>query len=496
MRYINKYTRNKMRPLTATVAIALTLASTLSAQTEVKRVLKGSMKLVYKVKPQNVDNFWDMFSDGVFYGRFRINSFINKPDHETATRKSTWTAGFGGSLIYKSAYFHGVGMTAGLYTSQNPWHISQSEVPYLKGDRETFSRYDAMKTGNFNMTVLAQAYLEYKIAKSDFKLGRQIFESRLTASNDTKMIPNTFEGISYTGRNFSKTKIKLAYFTRQKLRDHTTFHDILSYDSSNTAEYSQWTENDDPAMHKGLTTAKLQAKGIHSRLIVAQVDNHSIKNLKLMLNYTAVPKLVSSATIDAYYAIHLPDRFVLIPGVRYMQQFDNGAGAIGGANLKANATDYKDPNSVNGKLYGARLDLRRAGFLGRVGYTYIADEGDLIAPWRGYPTGGFTRAMAQYNWYANTKSYMLRLGYNFRQMGINTFARYAIQDFDNAKPGTPADHNAIEWNITKTFASLPDLYLKARAEYVSYKSGIHDINGAVKSSPSYGDYRLEVNYLF
>jgi len=485
-----------MKRLGIGILIVGVIISTLNATTKVKRVLKGNMTLVYKVQPPRVNNFLEMFSKGIPYGRFRTNSFIDKAQVETNNRRSTWTTGVGGSFIYKTAYFKGFGATVGLYTSQNPWHINQSEVKYLKGDRGTLSRYDALRTNNFNLTVLAQAYLEYKRYKSDIKIGRQIFESRLTASNDTKMIPNTFEGISYIGKYFPKTTIKLAYFTRQKLRDHAAFHSVLSYDTSNEAAYSQFTQNDDAGMPHGLTTAKLAKRGITPRLIIAQINNKSIKNLKLMFNYTSVPKLVSSITLDAYYKIYLPDGFAVIPGFRYMQQFDGGAGTIGGPNLKDDSIGYINKTSVNGKLYGARLDVRRSGFLGRLGYTYIANEADIIAPWRGYPTGGFTRIMGQYNWYANTASYMLRLGYDFKQIGINTFARYAVQDFDNNKPGTPADHNAIEWDLTKTFASVPNLYLKLRMEYVSYKSGTRDMLGNIKSAPSYGDYRFGINYLF
>ncbi len=485
-----------MKKLSISLSVIMILISTLYAKVQIKRVLKSNMILVDKVVPKQVDSLLDLFSGGILYGRIRTNSFINKPQIQTLNRKNTWTTGFGGSLIYKTAYFKGFGATAGLYTSQNPWHVNKLELQYLKGNRGTLSRYNAFKSGNFNMSVLAQAYLEYKIKKSDIKIGRQIFESRLTASDDTKMIPNTFEGISYVGTNLLKTKIKLAYLTKQKLRDHAIFHDVLAYNASNTTAYSQWSQNDDAAMLRGLTTAKLAKRGIKTRLIIAQINNKSIKNLRLMLNYTLVPQLVSSITLDAYYKINLPDQFAIIPGMRYMQQFDKGAGVIGGANLKNDSTDYINQRSVDGKLYGMRLDIRRDGFLGRFGYTYIANEADIIAPWRGYPTGGFTRNMAQYNWYANTKSYMLRLGYNFHKLNVNTFARYVVQDFDNNKPGVPADHNAIEWDLIKTFPSIANLYLKLRVEYVSYKSGIHDVLGKVKSAPSYGDYRFGINYLF
>jgi len=43
-----------------------------------------------------------------------------------------------------------------------------------------------------------------------------------------------------------------------------------------------------------------------------------------------------------------------------------------------------------------------------LGYSKIADKADFTTPWRAFPTGGYTRAMGQTNWYANTSSYLLR----------------------------------------------------------------------------------------
>ena len=59
-------------------------------------------------------------------------------------------------------------------------------------------------------------------------------------------------------------------------------------------------------------------------------------------------------------------------------------------------------------LLGVRCDLALDNLQLRLAYTKVADKADIIAPWRGFPTAGFTRAMSQYNWYANTKSYMVQ----------------------------------------------------------------------------------------
>ena len=458
------------------------------------------MTTCYRALPGDTKNLTEIFTKAKIYGRIRINTFLYKPRGETSKGKKNWAAAVGGSMIYKTARYGGFGMTVGLYTSQNPRHMPREEIPFLKGGKDTLSRYDAMTRGEFGMTVPAQAYLAYRISRTDFRIGRQIFESRTTASNDTKMIPNTFLGYSMKSEEFPKTTLKLGYFTRQKLRDHIRFHSVLSYGDDPADPYSRWRQNDDSAMHRGLTESKLRAAGIRPHLIVAEIKNSSLKNLHLLANYTVVPDLVGSFTAEACYRFPIEEGYILTPGIRYIRQFDKGAGRIGGANLHNDPVGYHDPDSVKGGLYALKLDLWHDDWKIRLGYSKTADKADLIFPWRAFPTAGFTRAMGQYNWYANTATKMLRFDYDLGASGLvpgtYLFIRYAMEDFDDSKPGTPTDCDVFECDLQKRFASLPNLYLKVRIAAVEGKSGIHAINGVPKSDPSHYDYRLELNYLF
>jgi len=268
--------------------------------------------------------------------------------------------------------------------------------------------------------------------------------------------------------------------------------------------YEVFSENDDSAMHIGLTQSKLDALGIDDRLIIMELRNHSIENLIVRMNYTAVPELVSSAMVQADYAftmLHLD----ITPAVRYMYQFDNGAGAIGGATLKGPlfTKGYRDPESLDSWLVGARVDIANDAWRVRLGYTQVADKADIIAPWRGFPTSGFSRAMAQYNWYANTKSYMLRADYDFDSAGlipgVQAFMRFVIQDFDDEKIATQADSTVVTVDVLKEFESYPDLYVKLRmAHVVSDKDTMVEIKGnrVPKANKSYDEVRFEINYLF
>jgi len=493
-----------------TVLRILLLSGLLFAEdSPVKRTLQSSMKESYIILPSDVDRFQEMFSEGKFYWRARFNSFAFKWGEElnagdTAVRKDHAIAALGGSAIYKSAYFNGFGFTVGGYTTQSRGTLSSDEAFLYKGGKDLLSRYDYITKGREGISVFAQAYLEYHQSKTYVKAGRFIFESFLTASNDTKMIPNTFEGLSLETTDIPKTIFKAAYLDKQKLRDHSEFHEVLAIaDVINDDLYFKFSENDDSAAHFGLVKSKLDALGINDRLMIMDARNHSVEHLVLRMNYTALPELLSSAMVQADYEMNFLD-LDLTPALRYMRQFDNGAGAIGGANLKTLTDGYTDPDSLDSWLLGARVDVSNHVWKLRFGYTQIADKGDLVAPWRGFPTSGFSRAMGQYNWYANTKSYMIKADYDFDNAdlipGIQASMRYVIQDFDDRKIGTPADSNVLTLDVLKEFTDYPGLYMKFRAAHVvgNDHTPVEDNNLHVKNKldPSYDEVRFGIDYLF
>ncbi len=462
--------------------------------------IRCDMVHLYNEDPPEVNSIKDMFTQGIFYGRMRFNSFgiVWRDEMQSATnrtRANHATAGIGGSAIYRSAYLHGFGFTAGLYTSQGKGTLKQSEAYLYRSGRDVFNRRDVLMKGKHNLTSLAQAYLEYKSPMVSIKAGRQIFESFLTASNDTKMIPNTFKGLTLNGNLTPKTKLNMGYLTKQKLRDRSRFHHVLAVGDDENVRYSFFTQNDDAGMHRGLTLSKLEARGIQDKLIVLEAQNTSIEYLSLRINYTAVPKLISSMMFQADYRLYMGG-WSIIPGFRYMQQFDNGAGDIGGANLRNLTQGYTDPDSLSARLYATRIDLVQDAFKFRFAYSKIADKGDIIAPWRGFPTGGYTRAMAQNNWNANTQSYMMQLDYQFKSISeFKIMSRFAIQDFDDKKIGVQADSNVFTLDLLKGLGGSA-YYLKSRFAYVRGDADTVAANGVTKADPSYTELRLEVNYLF
>jgi len=480
--------------------IAAVSCANVSAAKEPKVELKSNRTLIFKKSPSAVDEISKVLSEGMFYGRLRVNTFKWDWKEESSKNQDNWAVGIGGSILYRSAEFRGFSGMIGLYTSQSPWHMDDSDVGFLKAGKDTTSRLSVKTTGDWGMTVLAQSYLQYRINKTFMRVGRQIFESLLTKSNDTKMIPNTFEGYTLVSKDLPKTTLKVAYLTSQKLRDHTSFHDVITFQDESK---KSWANNDDSAINKSLSYNAFKAEGmdVDHALVVLEAINRSIKNLKLMANYTAVPDVVSSATIEGSYTLNF-GKFKLIPSARYMQQFDDLDAKLGDvANLKANVIGYSYPTSLDSYLFAVKLDIKTPyAWKLRFGYSKIADEADIIAPWRGFPTGGYTRAMGQYNWYANTKTYMTRFDYDFGKAGLvpglTGMVRYAIQDFDDNKPGVQADSNVIHLDAIKKFKSVPGLEARVRVGLINGDDNTVAMNGIVKSDPSYNEYRFELNYLY
>jgi len=497
--------RNMIKLAAGAAALLMVTTSVSADEAKPKRQLKNNMIVKTNITPKSVDNLSDMFKEGVFYGRLRMNSFKWDWGNDN-NNLDNHAFGLGGSMRYKTASFMGVSAMAGLYYSDSPFEalrISQANIGTVKAGKDTFSRYNVKNSGNYSMTVLAEANLQYKISDTKIIAGRQIFESVITRSNDTKMIPNTFEGTVVEMKEIPNTRIRGAYFTAQKLRDHTEFHDVITFKDS---AGDSWGNNDDSAIHKGLSFNNFTTAGKDTahELIVIDAVNKSVKGLKVAVTYAGVPGVVSSIIGEVNYKIALPNGYSLTPGVRYMHQMDDGGGAVGGATLKGSlGTDksptsnlgYSDRYTLDATLAMARLTLKKGPLKAQIAYSSVGDNADIVAPWRGFPTGGYTRAMAQYNWYANTQTFCAEVNYDFDKAGLvpgfSALARFAMQDFDDAKQaaGVQADSNILHMDFRENIT--PDLYAKIRVGLVDAKDRVTGGN-----KDSYNEYRFELNYLF
>jgi len=475
------------------IATMLLLTSNVNAnETAPKQALKSNYQLINRDKPKTVDTFVEMFKAGQFFGRLRSNTFSYTWEKESAKHKNYLISGLGGSLTYQSAKYNDFTFGVGLYYSHAFFNDSKYPITTISKGKDVLNRYDYVNTGNKNMAVLGQAYINYSgIKNTNIRIGRQLVETFYTKSNDTKMIPNTFDGIVVANKSLPNTSMKLAYLVKQKLRDHTQTNSILMYGDANASSslHPQWSENDDSAMHKGLTYTKLKAYGAENEpLITGDVHNKSIKNLKADFSFYYVPKLLSEAMGELNYQINL-DGFSVTPGVRYIQQIDDKAGKIGGAAYNNKATSlagYKDSNSLDSQMIAARVVLKIQNYKVNLGYSKVFDKADLITPWRGFPTAGYTRSMARYNWQANTKSYRVEVIRSATKTGIykDTFIQASILHTDADEKKGYFDENYYYIGFVQN--PLNNFQWRLRLGYQDTKQA--DADGL--------DSRLEFNYLF
>lgn len=496
---------NSIRLKLLIVSIIICSTALMGTEDRPKRTINGNMTLNYNILPQSVDNIGDMFSNGIFYGRLRTNTFYWEWSDSVANSNSaTKNMGIGGSLIYKSAQWNNFSFTLGYYSSTSPnfWRPDSAFVGKAKAGKDTFSRYRVSSGGDFVMNILGQGYMEYNSGTIDIKAGRQLFESVFTKSNDTKMIPNTFDGISSSFKIAPKTTLRVAWFDRQKLRNHESNHDVITFKDSSA---NKWNNNDDAGIHKGLTYANFvtAGKSRDNDLYIADLSSKYIQNLNFTASYLQIPGVLKDIVIEAHYKIPLFNSgWSIRPGIRHFIQIDDGGGVIAGdtnlAGKKATTNGYNSgvATSLNSSLFNARVDILmpdKKGFF-RLGYSKVEDRADIIAPWRGFPTGGFTRAMAQYNWTANTQTFMIRGVYKFNSIWKASI-RYAIEDFDDNKDFVNSDSSVIHidtWtNITQ------NIQMRMRYGHIDAEKNIAKIHtGGVKTDWSYDEFRLEFNYLF
>ena len=495
---INKY--KKLRIILITILFT-TVLPFLDASENLKSSIKSNGVIVYYEKQSEVDTFIDMFLDSNINARLRSNNFYFRWNNEDIDHSDEMVNGLGASIVMQSAKYKDFDFLLGFYASYSYFN-TDDKLTYFKSSKDTFSRYQYAKDGDKYMAVLGQANINYTAFKdTSIRVGRQFVETFYTKSNDTKMVPNTFDGGVITTKLIPKTTLQIAYLAKQKLRDHTTNSSVLMYDNRDISNYSMWDGNDDSVMHKGLTYTALRAAGkpTDSPLIIVDFKNKSVENLKIDGSFYNVPELLSQGMLELNYKLKF-DGFSISPGLRYIRQFDDGAGSVGGASLEGalgSTQGYKTPNSLNSQMIAARIVTKIDDYKINLGYTNILDESDLVTPWRGFPTAGYTRSMGIYNWRANTKSYRIELVRNpnknevYKDVFVQTSVLFVDSDKDKTflKIANRSDYLYYYLGFVQNIPSLPEVQWRLRIGYTKFLESPAD-------KFNYMDSRFELNYLF
>jgi hypothetical protein len=446
-----------------------------------------SLVLLSAITVEAAESIKQAFQEGKLVGRIRSHYVVTDWDREG--RATADGLALGGSLIYKTAPLGGLSIGTGLYTTQNPFGVTdRQDGETANTSKDLFARgpgstYDYGR----GYAVLAQAYIQYDFFKTNAKMGRMLMSNPWISPNDTKMIPIAIEGAQVVSNDIADTTIQIDYAHRIKERGMDYFGNMADTGDTPTkisayyaTHYTNGTHGDAPGV------------------VIAGVKNRSIKGLELQGWVMHWDDLVDQYMIEAGYTTQITPLKFNIAG-RYIRQDDKGAG-----NIILPATNNNDnDNSVDTSLFALRTSAEYGAVKLTLATARTASGADLIAPWRGFPTQEFTRSMTQTDWTANTKSYKAQLDYDFSTLipGFSTLISYSFYDRDPTKKPYQSltnrayqngDTRQINWDsVYKCSGELKGLELKARL-----MDQENDTTQSYSADTSNQEMRLEANYIF
>ena len=202
--------------------------------------------------------------------------------------------------------------------------------------------------------------------------------------------------------------------------------------------------------------------------------------------------------IEANWATEIGDAIVGFGG-RYIKQFDQGAGDI----ILPKTNNHDTDNSIDTGLWALRTTINLGNARVLLATSHTSDGGDLIAPWRGFPTDGYTRSMTQTDWNAGTTAYKAQLDYDFGDFvdGLSTMLSYAKYNRDESKIPYQSmtdrgfqNGDTDQWNldiIQKLSGKFEGIELKAR-----FMDQDNETTSLYAKETSNREMRLEMNYKF
>lgn len=465
------------------------------------------------------DDLASAFKEGKFDGRLRTQYFLTDWDMHDGTNKDATATGFavGGSLLYKTAPLYGLSIGAGLYTTQNPagWtseddgrNMTTPTKFNATTSNDLFLREGGGSTplSGTNPTtlvpygegyaVLAQSYLQYDIEKTKATAGRFLMTNPWITPNDTKMIPIAIEGFDIKSNDLANTTIQLDYADKIKERGMTHFGNMA--DTGDTPDaIKAWYKT---------TYSNAGTHGDAPDVLIVGVTNKSIDGLELQGWAMHWPDLVDQGLLEANYALEAGDAIITLGGL-FIKQNDKGAGAI----IKPQTNNGDTDQSIDSYLWALRAvtNYGPAKFLLSVSHT--DDGADMIAPWRGFLTQGYTRSMTQTDWNADTDAWKVQLDYDFNQLvsGLSAFISYSSYDrnpikkpYQSMTNRATQNDDTTQWNMDiayKCSGSLKGLEFLAR--FMDQNNDVDKVGttGAANGNTfdsSNKEMRLEANYRF
>jgi len=348
--------------------------------------------------PAVTGTFGEALKNGKFTANMRTFYFDRSFDEDKTGIRNSTALTFGGILKYESAAYHGVKFGLAYYGSQRIGGF--------------FSREEGRGTSILgregeDLGFLGEAYLQYDIGNTMFKVGRQQLATPLIQNHDLRILPSVYEAAVIRNTDIPDTMIELGYVT--------AYTGFTSKDNQFLDYNKKWGENG---------------------LAYIYATNKSIENLTLQGQYV---KALSDTNSNG--------GSIVVNDYRYIDAKYNIGSVYVKAQYGANAYNIGDDSTLVGAKIGTKMGMFEiTGLYDKIsGNNFKAVEsGPMYSDWQqGYgsyepstafggqlivkPISGLSVKLG----YVDVQSDTQRLVDDFTEFNLD--AKYAINDWSQIR---------------------------------------------------------------
>lgn len=453
------------------------------------------------------------FKEGTVSGDLRalyMNNSVSS-DAKAAGTPNNSAFAVGGKLKYETAPLYGLTAGVGFYTVQDLGTANPTAAKNVAGvfDSDNKSSY----------SLLGEAYLQYAVAKTVVKVGRQTLDTPLAGSDDIRMIPNLFEAALVINSDLPQTTLIGGYVSRMAgLDSYSNTDTVKAVTGSTTASGVGSTPNGrisfqsmsrsalgnladlDNSKVGGTIGDSVGDKGVY---VVAAV-NSSIKDLTLQVWEYYAQDVVNAVYGQADYKLGLGGANALDISVQgyNMQGIGKTKDLLNSATVKGLGL-----GKIDYSVYGAKLAYENAlGLTPYVAYDKVTEQKDgtnggtfVFGAWGGYPEfaigeetfyntfGNAAAASTALNgaqvWKVGADYDLSKLGLGARTFGV-AYTKFDLKNQYNG--GTDTDTGVWDVKYTCKGALVKNLDATLLYENADSKNNIYDRN----------TYKVVLNYNF
>ncbi|NWF66542.1 MAG: outer membrane porin, OprD family, partial [Campylobacterales bacterium] len=291
-----------------------------------------------------------------------------------------------------------------------------------------------------SFSLLGQAYVSYKIANTQFKVGRQQIDTPLAGSDDIRMIPNLFEAYLLVNTDVKDTTLIAAHVTK------------MSGMPDSSANGSKFESMSDAAGLGGIV-------GNESVTAVAAIYA-GIPNTTIQVWDYYANEMLNAIYADIVYENKATEDLTLTLAGQYYTYKEQGKVKDAGA-------------KVNYNVMGAKIALasEKSGLTGTVAYNQVSDDPTstpVFGAWGGYPEYAFAEEFWMYSMGAEMfDGSVVKAGLDF-DLGTVGFADRTLSAAYVGFDGRTVDVDV--YDVAYTCEAFKNLNMKVAYEYQEYSN--------------------------